>query len=158
MPRVIKCIDTESRTEAAGSGGGRNGRLLSNGQSFNFTGWKLLRGRRVVMGAQQCECTECHWTVSLKMVHCMLCVLPQFVKMEGEIPGWCGSIGWASPCKPKGRRLDSQSGHVPRLWVWPWLGCLQKATSQCFSLTSMFLSLSFSLPVPFSEINGHVLG
>ena len=32
----------------------------------------------------------------------------------------------------------------------PQLGCMQKAADQCFSLTSMFLSLSVSLPLPLS--------
>ena len=30
-----------------------------------------------------------------------------------EAPDWRGSVGWASSCKPKGRALDSQSGHMP---------------------------------------------
>ena len=34
----------------------------------------------------------------------------------------------------------------------PQSGCLWKATNRCFSLTSAFLSLSFALPSPFSEV------
>ena len=33
----------------------------------------------------------------------------------------------------------------------PWLGCVQEATDRCFSLTLMFLPLSFSLPSPLSK-------
>ena len=32
-------------------------------------------------------------------------------------PDQCGSVGWASSCKPKGRRFDSLSGHTPGLQV-----------------------------------------
>ena len=32
-------------------------------------------------------------------------------------PDWCGSVGWVSYRKVKGRRFDSQSGHMPGLLV-----------------------------------------
>ena len=44
--------------------------------------------------------------------------------------------------KLKGHGLDSWSGHMPKLWVQSWSGNIQEATHWCFSLTSMFLSLS----------------
>ena len=34
-------------------------------------------------------------------------------------PGRCSSMGWALACKPKSRRFDSQSGHMPELQAWP---------------------------------------
>ena len=46
-------------------------------------------------------------------------------------PGWCGSVGWASP--KSGCCLDSLSGHVPGLWVHHGLG--QRTTHRCFSFT-----------------------
>ena len=37
---------------------------------------------------------------------------------EGELrPDWCGPVGWAASHKVRGRWFDSQSGHVPGLWV-----------------------------------------
>ena len=62
-------------------------------------------------------------------------------------PDWCGSLGWALFPKLKGCRFDSWSGHIPGLQaarlpvegVW-------EVTNGCFSRTSMFLYLSFSLP------------
>ena len=45
----------------------------------------------------------------------------------------------------KGRGVNFQLGHMPRLWVPSWSGCMQEATNQCFSLTSVFLFLSLSL-------------
>ena len=34
----------------------------------------------------------------------------------------CGSVGWVSSHKAKGRLFDSWSGHMPGLWVWSRLG------------------------------------
>ena len=65
-------------------------------------------------------------------------------------PDQCGPTGWVSFCKAQGRWVDSQSGHMPGLQVWSPVGCMQEATDCCFSLTLMFLFLSFSLPSPFS--------
>ena len=48
--------------------------------------------------------------------------------------------------------FSPRSGPIPRFDFW--LGCMWEATSQCFSLTSMFLSLSSSL----SKINKRILG
>ena len=63
-------------------------------------------------------------------------------------PGWCGSADWVPACKLKGCRFDSQSGHIPRLWVLSAVRAHTEATDCCFSLTSMFLSLSLSLSLP----------
>ena len=65
-------------------------------------------------------------------------------------PGWCGSVDWVPDCKPKGCRLDSQSGHMPGLQARSPLGGLREATDQRLSHTLMFLSLSFSLSSPLS--------
>ena len=32
-------------------------------------------------------------------------------------PCWCGSVDWAPAHEPMGCRFDSQSGHMPGLWV-----------------------------------------
>ena len=32
-------------------------------------------------------------------------------------PGWCGSVGWAPACKPKGHQFNYQSGHMSVLWA-----------------------------------------
>ena len=58
-----------------------------------------------------------------------------------------GSMGWVSSCKGKGRGFNSQLGHVPACGprtrgVGTW-----EAADECFSGTSMFLSLSSSLPL-----------
>ena len=50
------------------------------------------------------------------------------------------------PTNQKGPQLDPWLGHMPGLWIRPWFGHTGEATNQCFSLTSMFLSLSFFLP------------
>ena len=63
------------------------------------------------------------------------------------------SLGWVSSCKVKGRLFDSWSGHKPALQACPQLGHVQEATDRYFSLTLMFLSLSFSLPAPLSKRN-----
>ena len=61
--------------------------------------------------------------------------------------GQYGSVG-VSAYKLKGHWFISWSGYIPRLWF---------GSSRCFSLTSVFLSLSLSLSSPFSKINKHVL-
>ena len=49
-------------------------------------------------------------------------------------PGWCGSVDWAQACEPKGRWLDSQSGHVPGLRSrCPVRGVWEATTHWCFS-------------------------
>ena len=60
-------------------------------------------------------------------------------------------VGWASSHKVQCRQFDSWSGHMPGLRVRSQSGCVQEATNRCFFLTSMFLSLSFSLPSPLSK-------
>ena len=59
----------------------------------------------------------------------------------------CGSVSWALSPKPKGRRFDSQSGHMSGLWARSPVGGEQEEATQCFSLTSMFL-LPFLPPFP----------
>ena len=66
-------------------------------------------------------------------------------------PGWCGSVDWAPACEPKGRQFDSQSGHKPGLQARFLVGDVWEAIGRCISHTSMFLSLSFSLPSHFSK-------
>ena len=63
----------------------------------------------------------------------------------------CGSVGWALSCKAKGRWFDSQSGHMPGLLPSPPQGTLWEATDRFFTHTSIFFSLSFSLPSPHSK-------
>ena len=58
-------------------------------------------------------------------------------KVAGSIPGQGTCLG----C-----RFGPRSGRI------------QEATDPCFSLTSVFLSLSLSVPSPLSKINKHVLG
>lgn len=38
-------------------------------------------------------------------------------KNPGCLPGWCGSVDWASSHELKGHWLDSHSGHITRLKV-----------------------------------------
>ena len=70
-------------------------------------------------------------------------------------PGHCGSVGWASAHKrKKGHWFNSQSGHMLRLWARSAAGGLWEAADAAdgwLSLTSVFLSLSFSLPSPLSN-------
>ena len=48
----------------------------------------------------------------------------------------------------KGRQFYSRSGHKLGSQLRSRSGCVQAATNQCFSLTSVFLSLSFFPPYP----------
>ena len=49
----------------------------------------------------------------------------------GLSPHWCGSVGWASSCKAKGRQFNSWSGHMSGLQVQSLVGvCVQ---GRCFS-------------------------
>ena len=61
--------------------------------------------------------------------------------------GWCGSVGWALACKPKGHWFDSQSGHMPGLQARSPVGGTQEATTHwCFSPSlSPFLPLSLKI-------------
>ena len=64
------------------------------------------------------------------------------VQKELHHPSWCGSLDRVTACGLKGRRFDSQSGHIPGLWA------RQHARG---NHTLMFVSLSFSLPSPLSK-------
>ena len=72
------------------------------------------------------------------------------VKILGG-PGRRGSVDWVPVGKLKGRRFDSQSGHMPGLWARSAVGGLREAADLCVSHTSMFLSLSFSFSTPLSK-------
>ena len=70
-----------------------------------------------------------------------------FFKKKGPDP--CGSVGRELSHKARGPQFNSKSGHVPELWIQvPSEGGKLEATNQHFSLTSAFLTLSFSLPFP----------
>ena len=57
-------------------------------------------------------------------------------------------VGHRSSHRPKGHWFDTWSGHMSGLWVWSLVaGGVQKAADGRFSLASMFLSLSPSLPL-----------
>ena len=64
----------------------------------------------------------------------------------------------ASFLKAKSHKLDSWSGHMPRLQVWPPFWHLWEATDRWFFLLLVFLSLSFSIPFLLSKINKNILG
>ena len=65
--------------------------------------------------------------------------------------GWYGSVDWVLAYEPKGRWFYSQSGHMPGLRARSPVEGVWEAADWCFSHTSMFLSLSFSLPSPLSK-------
>ena len=83
--------------------------------------------------------------------------LTALIRKDVFHPEQCGLVDWVLSCKPKGRRFDSWLGHMPGLRVQSWLGHIRKATDRCFSLASMFFSLSFSLPPPLSKIKVNFL-
>ena len=62
-----------------------------------------------------------------------------------QSPDWCGSVGWVSSCRAKGRQFNSRSGHVPELWARSLVGGAGEATDPCFSGTLMFFFLSSPL-------------
>ena len=63
-------------------------------------------------------------------------------------------LGGASSCRPKGCKLNTQSGHRVRLWVGPWLERVREATDGCFSLTLMLSSsLSPSFPLSLKSVS-----
>ena len=73
-----------------------------------------------------------------------------FIKLLTVGPGWCGSADWVPACKPKGRRFDSQSGHMPGLRTRSPVGGTWEATAHpCFSPS---LSLSLPLSVKINKI------
>ena len=65
-------------------------------------------------------------------------------------PGRCGSVGWASSCKPKGRGFDSLSGHMPGLRVWSLVGAHARGNQSMF-LSHIDSSFPLFLP-PFSSL------
>ena len=66
-------------------------------------------------------------------------------------PNWCDSVCWALFQESKGCRFNPSRGTCLGYGFGPRLGYVWEATDQCFSLTSMFFSLSFSLPFPLSK-------
>ena len=66
-------------------------------------------------------------------------------------PVCCGSVGWASSLELKGLWFHSPSGHTPGLLARSPVEGVWETASRCFSCTSMFFSLYFSLPSPFSK-------
>ena len=71
-----------------------------------------------------------------------------------QVP-WCARQVWL-----RGLGVVLRSGrsmarfsvrHTPGCWFDIWWGRVREAASQCFSLTPLFLSLSFSLPSPLSK-------
>ena len=86
------------------------------------------------LGANQCAFRreEGHWKKDY----------PEFKKKnKKEGPDWCGLVGWASSCKAKGPGQGTCLGCR--------FGLLVRAHRR--NNRSMFLSLSFSLPPPFSK-------
>ena len=68
-------------------------------------------------------------------------------------PGWYGLVDWVPACIPKGHQFSSRAGHMPGLRARSPAGGVWEATDRCISHTSMFLSLSFSLPFCLSKIS-----
>ena len=62
-----------------------------------------------------------------------------------------GSVYWVLACEPKDNWFDSQLGYMPGFWARSPTGDMWEATCWCISYTSMFLSLSFSLPSHLSK-------
>ena len=77
---------------------------------------------------------------------------------KGPSPDQYGSVGWALLHKVKGHHFDSgqgiclSQGTCLSCKFGPFLGLIGEAANLCFSLTLMFLSLSFflSFPCPLS--------
>ena len=55
-------------------------------------------------------------------------------------PDWCGSVGWASSCRVKGHRFDTQLRHMPGLGARALVGGVRKRQWMDVSLPP-FLSL-----------------
>ena len=78
-------------------------------------------------------------------------------------PGWYGSVDWVLPWELKGHLFDSQSGHMPGLWVWSLVrGCTGGNWSLFLShiyvsLINVFLSLAPPPSSSLSKINKHIL-
>ena len=57
-----------------------------------------------------------------------------FIRIALDGPGWCSSVHWVQAWEPKGHLFDSQSGHMPGLWVRSPIGGMWEATTHwCFS-------------------------
>ena len=69
-----------------------------------------------------------------------------YTNKSHDDPDLCGSVGWALSHKANDHWFNSHSGDLPGLWFGPWLRHIWEATDRCFSLTSVFHSLSPSLP------------
>ena len=70
-----------------------------------------------------------HWPKMTVEVPEITCIHIQRQKNAVESPPWCGSVSWASSCKPKVHQLDSCQGTCLGCGPGPWLG----ACNQCFS-------------------------
>ena len=75
----------------------------------------------------------------------------EFQKKPSVYPDQCGSVGWASSHKLKGHRFNSQSGLMPGLQVQSPDWAHSEGIQLMFSLTLMFLSLSYLLLSPLSK-------
>ena len=62
-------------------------------------------------------------------------------------------LAGVSSHKQEGHWFNPWSGYMPKLQVPFWSGCIREAVDQCFSLTSLVFSFSFSLPSPLSKSN-----
>ena len=74
--RLVRFIETECRMVVA-RGSGRRDRELFSGYRVSDLKMKKFWTWMVVMVAQQCGCTSCHWILYLKMVkmvNFMLCM------------------------------------------------------------------------------------
>ena len=73
------------------------------------------------------------------------------LKIFSFCTGWCGSVEWAPPWKPKGHWFDSQSGHVPGLWARSPVGGMWEATTHCCFSPSLPLPLSLKINTIFRK-------
>ena len=102
---------------------------------------KNVRRQPVAEVAERRKCT-----VRLKRLSDSVpCISYHSKNVDRTHPGWWGSVDWVPTHKLKGGRFNSQSGLTPGLWD------EGEATCRCFSRTSKFLSLSFSLSSPLSK-------
>ena len=60
------------------------------------------------------------------------------------------SVVGASSCLPKGCKFDSQSRHIPGLWVWSWLG------RQLIFLAHIIKTLAFKLSLEQFKWDSHL--
>ena len=69
------------------------------------------------------------------------------INIPGALASICGSVDWVPACEPKGHWLDSQSGHMPRLWARSPVGGAQEATTHWRFSPSLSPSLPLSLKI-----------